>query len=352
MRYRVKAALLRRLNLRTWVKAALEQYGLQNARFTLLKEGVNQRKLFFYVESPTRGRFILRMYKPSRRSENLLPELLWLQALHDHELPVPEPVPAADGSLISEVSFEGASKPRRCTLLRWLPGSSKIATGMLSPEDLVLAGSCIARLHRNFERHGVPKGSVFPYVWDWEWVFGEAAPLWNEGRNVYSGSELEVFHATAERVRWDLQELGKGRNVFGVIHRDLHLNNFLFHKGEAYVIDFETCGWGYYLFDLAVTLSSLEGCVEDRAPMRTALLEGYQRERPLPEGYWRHLEAFMAMRIVQRVNLALSWQNPSRREWGPRILPGSVEGLKEFVTRKGEAGQMDFASPWWRRAFR
>ena len=94
-----------------------------------------------------------------------------------------------------------------------------------------------------------------------------------------------MFRATAERVRWGLQELGKDSNVFGAIHPDLHLNNFLFHEGEAYVIDFEACGWGYCLFDLAVTLSSLEGCVEDRTPMRAALLKGYQRERPLPEAY-------------------------------------------------------------------
>lgn len=349
MMYRVKAALLRRLNLRTWVKAALEQYGLQNARFTLLKEGINQRKLIFRVESPSRGRFVLRMYKQSCNSENLLPELLWLQALRQREIPVPEPVPTADGSLISEVSFEGTSKPRHCTLLRWLPGSSKIATGALSSEDLILAGSCIARLHRGCERYSVPKGLTFPYVWDWEWVFGEEAPLWNEGRNVYSGSELNVFRTVAERVQRDLQELGKDSNVFGVIHRDLHLNNFLFHEGEAYVIDFEACGWGYYLFDLSVTLSSLEG---HGSSLQAALIEGYQREFPLPEGYWRYLETFMAMRIVQRVNLALGWQNPTRREWGPRVLLGSVEGLKEFVTGKGEAGQMDFASPWWRRAFR
>lgn len=126
----------------------------------------------------------------------------------------------------------------------------------------------------------------------------------------------------------------------------IYLNNFLFHEGKAYVIDFEVRGWGYYLFDLSVTLSSLEGCVEHSAPMQAALVEGYQRERPLPEGLWRYLETFMAMRVVRRVNMALGREDPTRREWGPRFLLGSVEGLKEFVASEGEAGQTGFVSPW------
>lgn len=333
----------------SWAEAALEQYGLQDARVDLLKEGINQRKLVFRVESPTRGRFLLRVYKLSRHSENLVPELLWLQALQ-REMPfsVAEPIPAADGSLVSYACPEWASEPRRCVLLRWLPGRREKAD--MTPANLSLAGSHVARLHRYSEQHGVPEGLMFPHVWDWDWVFGETVPLWNkEGKSVYSPNELAVFRAAAERVRQDLQELGKDSSVFGIIHRDLHLNNILFCDGKAYVIDFEVCGWGYYLFDVAVTLSSLEG---HDALLQVALLEGYQRERPLPEGHWRYLEAFMAMRLVQRVNMVLRWKDPTRRRWGPRVLSGSVEWLKEFAASEGKAEQIDMGSPWWRKAFR
>ena len=333
----------------SWAEAALAQYGLRDARVDLLKEGRDQRKLVFRVESPIRGRFLLRVYKLSRHSENLVPELLWLQALQrEMPLSVAEPIPAADGSLVSYASPEWTSEPRRCVLLRWLPGGREKAD--MTPANLSLAGSHVARLHRYCEQHGVPEGLVFPHVWDWNWVFGETVPLWNEkGKSVYSRNELDVFRAAAERVRQDLQELGKDRNVFGIIHRDLHLNNILFHDGTAYVIDFEVCGWGYYLFDVAVTLSSLEG---HEAPLQVAFLEGYQRERPLPEEHWRYLETFMAMRLVQRLNMVLRWKDPTRRRWGPRVLSSSVEWLEEFATSEGEAGQRDVGSPWWRKAFR
>jgi Ser/Thr protein kinase RdoA (MazF antagonist) len=251
-------------------------------------------------------------------------------------LSVAEPIPAADGSLVSYVAPEWASEPRRCVLLRWLPGRREEAD--MTPANLSLAGSHIARLHRYSEQGGVPEGLVFPYVWDLDWVFGETVPLWSKkGESVYSPNQLAVLRAAAERVRRDLKELGKGSEVFGIIHRDLTMNNILFYGGKAYVIDFEFCGWGYYLFDIAVTLSSLEGY---DAPLPAALLEGYQRERPLPEGHWRYLETFMAMRLMQRLNK------------GPRLLPGSVEWLKKFATSEGEARQRDVGSPWWRKAFR
>lgn len=341
----IKTALLRR-RLRNWAKAGLEQYGIRDARFALLKEGTNQRKLIFRVESPSQGRFVLRVYKLSRPSENLRPELLWLQSLRrEMPLSVPEPIPAVDGSLISYTSPKWASEPLRCVLLRWLPGEKKIDP---SATELSLAGSHVARLHRYCEQPGVPEGLTFPYAWDWDWVFGEAVPLWNKGASVYSRRDLEVFRVTAERVWQDLQELGKDSNVFGIVHRDLHLNNFLFHNEKAYVIDFEVCGWGYYLFDLTVTLSSLKS---HGAPLQAAFLEGYQRERPLTKDCWRYLKTFMAMRVVQRVNMVLRWKDHTRQEWGPRHLSGSVEWLKEFVASEGKAGQIDFGSPWWSKAF-
>jgi Ser/Thr protein kinase RdoA (MazF antagonist) len=330
-----------------WAEAALEQYGLRDAQSVLLKEGSDQRKLIFRVDSPTQGRFLLRIYKLFRHSENLMPELLWLQALRrEMPLSVPEPIPASDGSLVTHVSRARGSEARRCVLLRWLPGGRKKAD--MNRANLSLAGSQVARLHRHCEQYGVPEGLVFPHEWGWDWVFGEAAPLWSKGESVYSPNEMDVFRATAERIRKDLQDLGAGSDVFGIIHRDLHPNNLLFHDGKAYVIDFEVCGWGYYLFDMAVALSSLE----NRAPLQAAFIEGYRRERPLPESHWSYLQTFVAMRLVQRVNMVLRWEDPAQRQWGPSVLSNSAKWLEEFpASKKGRARRLGFDSRWWRKAF-
>lgn len=374
-----------------WAEAALKQYSLRDARFAILRK--HPRRLLFRVESPTRGRFLLRIYRGRNDqftgSEDVLrSELLWLQALRrEARLTVPEPIPAVDGSLVSHVSLEGESKPRRCVLLRWLPGRHKITD--MRPADLSLLGSYVGRMHRHSERYVVPEGFTRPHVWNWDLVFGEAAPLWSKGESIYSPSELDVFRATAERVRRDLRALGNDRDVFGIIHRDLHPRNFVFHGGKAYVIDFEICGWGYYYFDLAGALWELETSYGERcAPMQAAFLEGYRRERRLPKGHRRYLETFMALRVALRVNWVFNGEVSERLsqlgssfgpevserlpQLGSRFLSNSVEGLKEFVAsddewgRKGkafrwlkefvasdeEAGQVGFGSPWWRKPYR
>lgn len=342
---RIRADLRRRLRIRNWARAALERYGLRGARFALIKGGPG--KLLFGVRSRHRGGFLLRVYEPHRRrdADFIESELIWLQALRrEAGLPAPEPVRAEDGSLVPHVSFEGAFKPRPCVLLRWVPGTPGV--GALGPEDISLIGSYAARLHRHSEQYDPPEKFVRPREWEWEWVFGEAAPLWSEGERFLSASELEALRAAAERVRADLRDLGEDRSVFGIIHRDLTPENFVFHEDRAYAIDFDQCGPGHYLFDLAVTLSALEAYGQSRAPtLQAALIEGYREERRLPEGHLRYLDTFMALRGGRRINRAIVRTRNAHYGRRPVYLAKLVEALKSFEVQTDGADTL--RTPWW-----
>ena len=67
----------------------------------------------------------------------------------------------------------------------------------------------------------------------------------------------------------------------GLIHGDLHQENYLFERGTARAIDFDDCGWGFFLYDVAVTLSEIEGRPR-YAELRDALLDEYAGRRSLP----------------------------------------------------------------------
>ena len=54
-----------------------------------------------------------------------------------------------------------------------------------------------------------------------------------------------------------MQRLGQGPNVFGLIHADAHLDNVLFDGQQARLIDFDDCGFGYRIYDVAVALWEL-----------------------------------------------------------------------------------------------
>jgi Ser/Thr protein kinase RdoA (MazF antagonist) len=254
------------------------------------------------VVCPTRGEFCLKMYQlppegehasrsdarvaaptPGRPSlEQLRAQLLWLSALaRETPLLVPELVPADDGSLMAYVSSEGAEESeqqgRQCVLLRWVPGTHKREG--LSLEDVSVVGSYVAGLHNHAQRHALPDRSMFPR-WDRNWAFGESVPLWSEGGQFYTASEMAIFGSAAQRVHEDLQELGYGRDAFGPIHRDLHLGNIVFNGRRVGVIDFDLCGLGHYLFDFAVLLNAL----------RLSALRS-QRPRPLLEDARNFLRA-------------------------------------------------------------
>jgi Ser/Thr protein kinase RdoA (MazF antagonist) len=151
---------------------------------------------------------------------------------------------------------------------------------------------------------------------------------------------MQIFRAVARRVREELDRLGEGREVFGIIHRDLKLENVLYDGERVGAIDFDMCGWGYYLFDLSVVHRCLRPRHKDRQePLWKAFLEGYRRKRPLPEDLARHIETFDAMQRVAAVNrtLELLARSDTRDQArGPRFLHNAVTWLQRtYLNDKG-----------------
>ena len=95
--------------LRAVAQSALEAYGLRDARFRLIYHGENTT---FRVDAPTPSsamvhlpsayapnRFVLRVHRPGYQNQaSIASELLWLAALREAGLIVPEPIPAQDGA--------------------------------------------------------------------------------------------------------------------------------------------------------------------------------------------------------------------------------------------------------------
>ena len=99
-------------------------------------------------------------------------------------------------------------------------------------------------------------------------------------------------------VRSTTTALAARPDAAGLIHADLHQENVLFGNGSVGVIDFDDCGWGFFLYDLAVPLS--EVTLRPAYPaMRDALLEAYARRRPLPDDAGTHVDAFIVLRGLQ-----------------------------------------------------
>lgn len=310
----------------------MARYGLPAARLTLLQYEDNA---VYRVDTAGGERFVLRIgAAEGHGAARQRSELAWLSALaRDSDLLIPRPLPATDGALLATVGVEGVPKPRHCALFRWLPGRPP------GPEvDAATAaaiGALAAGLHAHADRFVPPPDFARP-TWDLDGLFPLAADPARLASRLSQHAQ-RILAATVARLRRQLAALRPGPADWGLIHADLHRGNLLVRQGRAGAIDFDDCGWGYRLFDLATVLSSLRRFVPPRAfaPLRAALLDGYARLRPLPAQLDAWLDAGTTLRELQIVAFIAGSNNAAVRAWGPARLAEIIAGLEREERAEG-----------------
>ncbi len=303
------------MRLRGLASAALAAYSIGPARLSPLAHLENTT---FLVEARG-GRYVLRIHRttgapwhPARRAAEVRSELQWLDALRrETDLAVPEPVSTRDGSPLTVVESAGVPEPRVCVLLRWVGG--RFLSTSLTASHLVRVGRLMAQLHTQAMGFTPPDGFV---RWHREDLSEDVSGAIEQMVGDCCGSEDAALVATVlEGVRRTQRALGEGAEAYGLIHGDLHQENYLFDGGRVGIIDFDDCGWGHLLADFATTLSEVNGR-PDTAALHAGLLRGYQELRPLPAGFDECLPAFLAYREVQLTLWVLELRNhPAFGDW-------------------------------------
>jgi Ser/Thr protein kinase RdoA (MazF antagonist) len=297
---RQRVARMRRLAVR-----ALDAYPLADRELRFIADEENTTFRVDATARDGRDRFLLRVHRPARHGRNIdaaaaiASELDWLTALRaGSDLLVPAPLRTIDGKLTTVAASPDVPEPRVCSVLRWMDG--RIHSAAPRPVHLHRLGSVMARLHNHAGQWRVPPGFV-RIRWDWETFFGDtmvygginAADVWD----LLPDDLRRRFARVASGMKRVMTNLGEGTDNFGLIHADLHLGNALFWRDEVRVIDFDDCGFGYWLYDIAVSLWELRHR-NDYEDFRSALIDGYTRHRPLPPGGLAHLDDFIAAREV------------------------------------------------------
>ena len=251
---RQRTASMRRLAVR-----ALDAFPLADRELRLVADEENTTFRVDATAPDGRDRFLLRVHRPARHGRNvdsaaaIGSELGWLTAS------------------VLGAALDGRPSPHP------------------RPVHLRRLGSVMARLHNHAGQWRVPPGFV-RIRWNWETFFGDtmvyggisAAEVWD----LLPDNLRRRFAQVASGMRSVMTHLGEGADTFGLIHADLHLGNALFWRDEVKVIDFDDCGFGYWLYDIAVALWELRHR-HDYQDFRSALIDGYTRHRPLPAGVVR-----------------------------------------------------------------
>lgn len=324
-------------------QTALEAYGLGEARLTFVSHTGNT---VFRAHAPNpasvrvahtryaENQYVLRIHQPGYQStEAIVSELEWLSALRREELPVPEPVPTLDGDIIVQVGTPGVPEVRTCSLLRWMKGRM-LSQGLRLCHFQAL-GQLMAQLHDHTARWQPPKGFTRPH-WDWEGLYGDTTGIGIPARELWPlmpRHDLEPFEKVTKQVRQVMDELGEGRDVFGLIHSDLAAEyNVLFGGGEARPIDFDDCAYGYWMYDIASTLSDWQE-VALWPKVRDAVLGGYTKIRSLPEEQLARLDLFMAARhaTVMLWATATAHNFPQNQEAATRRREEAARHVRRYL---------------------
>lgn len=201
-------------------------------------------------------RYALRLHRPDYHSKaDILSELMWLDALRETGIMVPQAIPARDGESVLTLTLADGST-RHAVLFHWIDG--EMPTTDVDPKAFQQLGTITARLHQHSRSWQKPEGFQ-RIIWDHHTMVSEHSHWgrWQDAPHL-DPADHGIIAAAVERAGQALAEFGKERDRYGLIHADLRLTNLLLHKGETRVIDFDDCGMGWYLHDLAAAISFVE----------------------------------------------------------------------------------------------
>ena len=239
------------------------------------------------------GRFVLRVHGDDESREHIESLLRWLRALAGAGLPVPRPVCAGQGDMLIEQAVAGLPGTQRCSLLTWLEGAS------LTPEDLRprhtrAMGELLAHLHDFAARWRTPPGFARPRL-DAAALFAERSAGADEA--CFSAELREAMRIVERQTSALMRRLDAAPAAQGLIHGDLIAKNCLFREDGAGALDFDACGQGYFLYDLAPAMLQISALTRRRA-LAEALWTGYTARRPLADARGPELEIFVAARLA------------------------------------------------------
>jgi Ser/Thr protein kinase RdoA (MazF antagonist) len=252
----------------------------------------------YRVEDPEKGTFALRVHRPGYRTARQIEcELQWVDALReDGAVDTCVPVAAPSGERVVDLGTHNV------VLWEWLPGAEPDPEGDQVIDGFRMLGAISARMHAHARAWNRPNGFDRP-VWDHEHTLGAAGywGRWQDGLGM-GAEEVALLTRLDETIERRLRAYGQGDDRFGLVHADIRLANLLVDDGQVRVIDFDDCGFAWFMYDFATTVSFMEE--HPRVPeLREAWLDGYRSVAPLDPADEAELDTFVMLRRL----LLVAW---------------------------------------------
>lgn len=307
----------------------------------------------FRVDGPDGACMVMRVHRIDyAQKDSIRTELAWLRALRaETDIHAVEPLPALDGDLVQTVAtprlgeerhvvcfaFVGGKAPRdshddnedigklvavldRIPKAVTLPlfrfaavaydklGARSAGKNRLTPGDEAMYRT-LGRIAATIHLHAMDWREPAYYQrieWDWDATFGKG---WNnyygahyhQLRGMFNGlikeKDIAAIDACAELMKRRVEAYGKSARRYGMIHSDLRMSNLLIEGETITVLDFDDCGKGWFMYDVACILGLMEHR-PDLARLIEVIMEGYCAVRPVGPEEILEIQTFVMMRRI------------------------------------------------------
>jgi Ser/Thr protein kinase RdoA (MazF antagonist) len=226
-------------------------------------------------------------------------EIEMLAFLRDQGIRACRPIPQRDGRCFAKLSAPEGD--RYFTLFEHIAGGKP---GRFDGPRASRFGAAVAQLHRAMTKLA-PR--AFRYELGPGYLVDQTLELFSaHGRSLSPGA-LPYLEQTAKSIRQAMMSLPKAAPCYIAIHGDVHFGNVIEDRhGELWLIDFETAGLGWRVYDVAsfTALSRMgwgpplaEG--ESIESINQAFLDGYQGVCRLNEAELHALSHFERARLFE-----------------------------------------------------
>ena len=292
--------------------------------------------LTYLVEADSGFRSVLRIHRKGYHDkQSIRSELQWIKALSDSRtVNVPAVIPGRNGAGVQENAFHGDGDTRFMVMFAHLDGNHPDEE-RIRPGDFLTLGEAAARTHLH-SMHWIRPSDFSRPAWDLDAILGANARWgnWRDAPNLTQAAGFVLERAEAV-LKSRIQVYGQSPSRYGLIHADMRLANLIVGAAGIWIIDFDDCGPGWFVYDFAAAVSFIENTPR-LEELKESWLQGYCGQRDLDPEDIAEIDSFVMLRRLA----LLAWvgsriESTEPRQLAPFFAEESAEVAERFLLRHG-----------------
>lgn len=272
--------------------------------------------LTFLLETTDSHKSILRVHRPGYRTDKeIASELIWLDQIRSENLIVtPTTIRGRDGARIQKIKSPTTGEALSLVMFEFVEGNHPQEDN--NPIELFHSlGQMAATLHKQSRKWSRP-ANFYRQHWNLDTILGEE-PVWGKWQCAPGITEeiSSILLRAETKLTHRITSFGKSTHNYGLIHADMRLANLILNRSQIVLIDFDDCGFGWFLYDFAATVSFMENHprLED---FKQEWLEGYREKQPISN----REESFLNDFVMLRKLALLAWIGSHSESDEPKLL--------------------------------